>query len=400
MKIYLKAGNKNYKEKRMIEALTSAVEKKAAEDPDFARKFVPASNFDELKALHDRLVPTDVEFTETKKENSTQMSTTVKEDIEEQSGTGDASFNSDFIDPMNRESPNVRDYVLSEDPLEENSSKTEKPNPFARFDEPTNFTEAFGIPDFNGTGDDKKVSSKEKVDSKKESQEKGSNSGKSLNPGFDDLSGAKKKRSTKKFAKYIVETVTMLSEKGLVWFANKDITDAKLIEYEASGEIDLNLLLTLENGQEATVREFFRLQCSNAEALLKITEEEKGDLIDSLGEVMLEKGFAPTPTQELLLQSATIVGRQVITMIALKAQTASVLIQLREMNSGESRPIQQSTYSEQATDEPMTVKQEMEYEQAASQQQSNPDPSEESYGEYSTVSPTELALSEELATKE
>lgn len=397
MRIYLKKGNRNYKENRMINDLKSAIDKKMAEDPEFERKFVPAKDFDELKALHDRFVPTDVEFTETKNENRTQMSTSDKEDIQDTTKVDDSSFSGEFIDPLNRESPVVRDYVLSEDPLEENATKTEKPNPFQTFDEPTSFQEAFDIPDSAQMGDDKKVNSKESSDSKQDKKDKSSSSSKPLNPSFDDLSSGKKKRSTKKFAKYIVETLTMLSEKGLVWFANKDITEAKLLEYEASGEINLNILLQLDDGQEATVREFFKIQCANAEALLKITPEEQADLIDSLSEVMLEKGFAPTPTQELLLQGATIVGRQVITMIALKSQTASVLNQLREINGSDVRPVQQQEPISQAvSDEPMTIKEEFEKDQEIRQQPVD----SESFESYSTVTPTELALSEEVATKE
>ena len=148
------------------------------------------------------------------------------------------------------------------------------------------------------------------------------------------MSGEKKKRSTKKFAKYIVETVCMLSEKGFVWYANNEINENKLTEYEMSGEMDLSLLVSLEDGQEVTCKQFFQVQCAKAEQLCKIDEEEKADLAEALAEVLMEKGIGPTPTQELILISLKIFGSQAINLMALKSQTNSLLTQLRGMNEG------------------------------------------------------------------
>ena len=145
---------------------------------------------------------------------------------------------------------------------------------------------------------------------------------------------SKQYTSTKKFANYIVDSVCMLSEKGFVWYANKDINEAKLNEYELKGEMDLSLLITLEDGQETTVKQFFIQQTINAEKLAIIPQEEKDDLADALAEVLMEKGVGPTPTQELLLIAAKIFGGQALTLMALKTQTGSLLNQLRAMNEG------------------------------------------------------------------
>ena len=53
-----------------------------------------------------------------------------------------------------------------------------------------------------------------------------------VNPYFDDQSNALKKKQTKRFAKYITAFVCFALEKGYVWFATKDINEAKMIEYE------------------------------------------------------------------------------------------------------------------------------------------------------------------------
>jgi hypothetical protein len=130
----------------------------------------------------------------------------------------------------------------------------------------------------------------------------------------------------------------MLAEKGFVWYANKDINESKLAEYEMSGEMDLSLLVTLEDGQEATVKQFFLGQTIRAEQLAKIDADEKKDLAEILAEVLLEKGIAPTASQELILISFKIFGAQAIQLMQLRSQTNALLTQLREMNSGLSAP--------------------------------------------------------------
>jgi hypothetical protein len=184
------------------------------------------------------------------------------------------------------------------------------------------------------------------------------------------MSSAKKRKSTKKFAKYIVETVCMLSEKGFVWYANKDINEAKLVEYELKGEMDLSLLLDMPDGQKVTVKQFFQMQCLQAEQLAVIPQEEKEDLADALAEVLLEKGIAPTPTQELLLIAGKVFGGQVITLLTVKSSTNSVLAQLRAMKQAE-LSTEEIEYNDTQTGEAYTA---YEFERSAPQPQPQPTP--------------------------
>jgi hypothetical protein len=62
-----------------------------------------------------------------------------------------------------------------------------------------------------------------------------------------------------------------------------------------------------------------------------IDEESKADLTDALTEVLLEKGIAPTPTQNLMLVAGKIVLGQGVALMALKSQTNAVLNQLKLM---------------------------------------------------------------------
>lgn len=334
--IYNKRGKRNYKEAKLIKDLQPIIEKKINENPDLINQFVPANNFDELKRLHQSYVSEEVEFEEIPEDKSNME--TVKNDIKNEKNINDDSFYEDeventFIDPFNREEPIVRDYV-TDGGMEEDTPANREPNR-TQFDEPVSWSEAFELPS-DEEGDD--MATPQGKQQNQKPQKPKPEPKEPLNPSFDDMSSGKKRRSTKKFATYIVETVCMLAEKGFVWYANKDINESKLAEYEMSGEMDLSLLVTLEDGQEATVKQFFLGQTIRAEQLAKIDAEEKKDLAEVLAEVLLEKGIAPTASQELILISFKIFGAQAIQLMALKSQTNALLSQLRDMHQGLSTP--------------------------------------------------------------
>jgi hypothetical protein len=375
MKIYTRKGKRNYKELKMINELTDALAKKSAEDQS---KIIPATNENELQAMYNKYVVQDVDYTETKTtESKTKQPEMAKkktadiEDVEFEEKVIDNksampsvndSDDSDnrFVDPFNRENPIVREYVMGKDALgrERVSSEGAK----TTFDEPTSFKEAFEIPSYDEDGKEEKSEPTKKPQPKAEKREKYEKP-EPLNPSFDEMSNGKKKRSSKKFAKYIVEAVCMLSQKGLVWYANKDISESKLVEYELNGEMDLSLLVSLEDGQQVTIKEFFANQCIAAEQLTTIDETQKSDLVDALTEVMLEKGIAPTPTQELMMIAFSVFGGQAISIMALKNQTNSLLAQLRTNNDPNTQrqvynePQPQAQAQEEVEPEPIQAEQ-------------------------------------------
>ena len=326
LKIYSKLGKRSYKENKLINKLNSVINLKIKENPNFINEFDVANNFAELQELHDRICVEDVQFQE-QEINDVEQNT--QKEMETTNNDEFLSEDNGFIDPLNREEPVVRDYVMNEEfPSAEKIGKAKR----TTFDEPISFEESFELP------------SDEEEEPQAQNQQRGQrNQGgqrpqrpqrptqEPLNPSFDEMSNGKKKRSTKKMAKYIVEVVCTLAEKGFVWFANKDINESKLAEYEISGEIDLSLMLALEDGQEATVREFFLVQAMRAEQLSKISQEERNDLADSLAEVMLEKGIAPTPMQELILIGVGIFGKQALTLWQISSQNNAVINQLRAL---------------------------------------------------------------------
>jgi hypothetical protein len=162
----------------------------------------------------------------------------------------------------------------------------------------------------------------------------------------------------------------MLQEKGFVWYATKDITEAKLVEYELKQQMDLSLLLNMPDGQEVTVKQFFQNQCIIAEQAAVIDEESKADLSEALAEVLLEKGIAPTPTQELMLIAGKVLVGQAITLFTLKASSDSVLTQLRAMKKAETET-DEIEYSEPQTGEAYTP---YEFPKSAPQPQPTPAP--------------------------
>jgi hypothetical protein len=150
-----------------------------------------------------------------------------------------------------------------------------------------------------------------------------------------------------------------------VWYANKEINDAKLAEYELSGEMNLSILVTLENGQEATVKRFFQQQCGAAEQLSKFEEEEKKDMAEALAVVFMEKGIAPSATQELLIVVGGVLVKKGAILLSLKSQTNSLLNQLRMMNDAYQAPQPQYEPQPQPAQEPQPqqAQQEVVYEE-------------------------------------
>jgi hypothetical protein len=392
IKVYAKRGKHNYKEKRLAKELQEALDIRRKTDPEIAERFMPATSFEELQGLHRMYVSQEVEYEDIDKDNDIQEETTTKMAKQKNESDGEQSSSKsfldsfeeeeslDFVDPFNREEPIVRDYV-TEGGISMDSGKDTGPTR-TQFDEPVTFEEAFVLPSDDDLENNQAQGSKKEPKQdrpKRERQEP-------VNPSFDDMSSGKKKRSTKKFAKYIVEVVCMLASKGLVWFANKDINEAKLAEYELNGEMDLSILVTLEQGQEITVKQFFQSQCLAAEEIAKIDEEEKSDLADTLAEVLLEKGVAPTPMQELMLISFKVFGEKAIMLLSLKSQTSNLLSQLRSMGGpGPSRSV---PYEEPIYEQPVSA-------QAQEQQVEQVDTIEQIYQETS-----ELEIDQVVETKE
>lgn len=339
--IYVKRGNLNYKERKLIEAIKASLEKKNTN----MTNFVAAKNYEQLQKLAKEYALEDVEFVEVETKNTNSQKTDTQDTMidaeKEVENIDTADGYSPDIDPLNREAPIVRDYVLDEGMKRNDSVENNK----TTFDEPVNFSESFQMPN-DENDDDNSSSFSAKTSSRKEEKEEKTD--KPFNPQFDDMSEARKRKNTKKFAKTIVKAVCKLAEMGCQWWVTKDITEDKLVQYELNNEIDLQILLTLEENQNITVKNWFLAQVEVSKDIFKISEEEEKDLVESLYEVMLEKGIAPTPMQELMINAVTtIVIGMGVKAFAMSQQINSVLTQLKGMKMEENEQRRQAMIEEE-----------------------------------------------------
>lgn len=297
-KLYNKRGNKNYKEKRLLKELNEFFDK----NPDQLENVKPADDFAELQSMYDNYVfeeyedisePLDKQQTSTEPEDKKPVNTNV--------------------DPLSRNEPIIRDYVLD--------NANNKGNAGAKtFSEPVNFDDTFTIPDA-----EVEEESEQPVNSKQTAEKEQP----MFNPTASGTDSKKRRRKTERFAKSIVNLTCDLWERGFVWFVTKDITDEKLLEYETELGVDLELLLEMGDGQKATVRQFFTSQRLIAEEVSKIDQEDREDLTDALVEVFLEKGIQPTATQDLILIGMKVFGGSALKGFSIVQPVKLVLHQLK-----------------------------------------------------------------------
>lgn len=345
LKVYVKRGATNYKEKKLISQIEVALQKKLENDPNFLSSFTPAKNFDELKALYGRYCVEDAQVLETLPKNDNDSDNKVTQEVTEEDSRMQEHKNfikgmeetiekptttSPVVDPFNDAEPIIRDYVQNEQKPSQETGQMQ-----TSFDEPLSDDIAFELPpNDDDSGKNKKSSSSGNNNSgAKKPEDK-----QPINPQFNEMDKGKKARSTKRFAKIIVEGVCLLAERGCIWWTTKDITEDKLVKYEIEDTMDLQLLLTLEDNQQVTVRNWFSQKVTEANGLFKVNQQDKNDLVDSLYEVMLEKGIAPTPMQELIINSVkTFVLDMGAKAFMLSTQINSVLTQLKTMKAEEKK---------------------------------------------------------------
>jgi hypothetical protein len=320
--VYERKGNISLKEKAMVREVEKAINLLKQDDPNFT--FNPAKTPSELEDLYNEYAISDVEYEESTKETEPEDPSPTKETPSKTESSNETTEKQ--IDPFNREEPIVRDYVLNEEFPDENVTSTK-----TSFDEPLSFDESFSIPDSETMGSRPQPAPEQKTFVEPEQP----SSQEPINPAFNEMDSAKQRKKTKRFAKQIVALTCDLLEKGFEWYTMKDITEAKLTEYEINNEMDLLIQLDVSENQQMSVKDFFLSQHAVIKEESKIDAEDREDLTDALTEVFLEKGIAPTPIQELLLVGARIVGLQTLKAVAIANSHNSILSQLRGMKQEE-----------------------------------------------------------------
>lgn len=350
-KIFSRRGKPNWKEKKLLQDLEPILERKLATDSNFAANFRPVSSLDELQKLHSIYCTENAQIiseepinknTTMKNEYETVLSNEKEINLKEtRTKLDETETKSSFSDPFNEEEPIIRDYVLKGDEYSKQPLNNQVDNNFM-FNEPTNFDDAFAIPDLD--------EDKSQLGGNNSNNNGGNNSGNNggsrnepknnpkpqpVNPYFDDQSNQNKKKQTKRFAKYITGFVCFALEKGYVWFTTKDINEAKMIEYELKGDFDVSLMVTLDSETRVTAKEFFRKMCTDAIIASKISQDDQDELSDALADVLMEKGIAPTPMQTLLMVSGQILAKQVTNAFMSISISKSVIAGLKEYKTSQ-----------------------------------------------------------------
>jgi hypothetical protein len=328
---YLKRGNLNYKERKLIADIQEALDR----NPALKKQLTQATNFKELEDLKIKMVSEDASIVENVTEPSESKETIepeVKSNQQDNMSANDQKPPQQF-DPFNRQEPIVRDYVLDD---QFDSENTTKKNNTTNFHEPQNYAEAFDIPQ----AEDDDADSQPSTSSSGSGRSGGSgSSGSSSGGGFtrsDDYSSgsdsgdpAKAKRRSKRFAKSVVNMVCTLAELGFIWWTSKEINENKLAEYELSGEFDLSQILEMEDGQQVTVKQFFLNQLGTIQQASKISDDDRAELTDALAEVFIEENIQPSPKWDLAFSALTVFGKQGMIAFSIQQQQKAVLEQLR-----------------------------------------------------------------------
>lgn len=319
MKIFIRKGQHDFKAKRLERDLIEFFEK----NPDKAVGFVPATTMEELQGYHSKYCIEDTEIlsetTNPKKEETTHES--FRDSMNPDKSSEDLFTAKE--DPMNRDEPKIRDYVLN-DGFAEDTKKEEAPS---NFSEPTNFRDSFGLPPDANQPDskDNKGSSKQNIFNSPPPPKKES--------GPVDPNAKIIKKSRKKFTKHAVNAVLTLAGKGFIWYATKDISDAKLAKALAEGEIDeksLKMICWLDNGLRGTVMEFFQNQKASAEELAKFSQEDKDDLAEALDDWMEFKQIKIDPFIELLTVGLGIFAEKAITAMVINSRSGNLFQQIKD----------------------------------------------------------------------
>ncbi len=346
MKIYSKKGVLNFQEKKLKKAL----EEHYAKHPEDFEGYETPTDVDNLKAWHDKITIKDTPIiSETSNKDESSEDVGHDEFLRQSRESFEREQQPDLFtakeDPMNRESPKIRNYVL-DDGFTDTNDKAGQVN--SSYAEPKSFRESFEIPDENkGTNDPPKHGQGKNIyNSPPPPKKEGTTS---------DPDDKLKRKSRKKFTRHAVNAVCALSGKGIVWYATKDITDAALAKAIAQDEISeqsLKLLVWLDNGTQGAVKTFFQQAIGDAQDLVNFTESEKQDLIDALDDFLEFKKIEISPGIELGAVFLGIMLDRALKAVVIKAKASSILEQLKDMHKNTDNTYYRDPAAEEAAADP------------------------------------------------
>lgn len=342
-KIYIKQGAPTHRESSMVKEIQSFIQKKQEKDPNYAVETV--SSYDELKELYDRISieSEEIDFEEVPQNQSTTDTSETKE-VKAPEPTKESPKNpKEVIDPLNKQEPIVRNYVLQNE-FPTAQQRQDQASNRTEFNEPTTFEESFSMPDDSMDSDSKTFQEGQQNQNggpkdAKSSQPGNNNSNKDgqrtkisqTQPG--DISPDKKRRNARKNARFGINVLLSTAEVFIGNMLTKDISEAKLVEYEVTGEINMGLGLAMPDGGEQTVKGYLSTVREEIKRLLETPEPEKAELIEDATEVLIEKDLVLTPTQQFVATLVGVMISRVKDVYPIYASTKAVLGQLKAVNA-------------------------------------------------------------------
>jgi hypothetical protein len=313
MKVYNAKGRQTPELKKMISEVSKKIEQLRESGKDVSG-FKTANSPEELKSLYRQYCIDDatiisetnnknsVSETENSGETSTSNEPIAKDDSELFDEQGNSkSQKPEFIDPLNDAPVIERDYTR---PAQVNTEDIAEPNGTNDFEIPDDFE----MPTSSG-----------------EPAATTNGNGQAFNDNLKDLDEGQKRKAFKRTAKAIVMAYKQFSGKPFEYIATKDISEAKMVEYHTTGELDTNLMLELPQDEHLTVRQFFEQHCLAADGMFKLDPEIETEIEEALTDVLMEKQIALTPMQRLGFYVVQDLGAKVIALVQFKSNITQTL---------------------------------------------------------------------------
>jgi hypothetical protein len=324
-RVYVSSGRPNRDEKKMIEDITRAVSKLKETNPAEYMNFRPATNKLELREWYKKYCIEDAEIiSETRTQTMSTEKETKVDSTESTASSKDAEKNlTDAFDgandPFNARETIKRDYVT--DQVTDTTDYTHEEE--IVIEEPQGLPSDFKLPteeDNNNTnngGGNQQGGKQEKIKPEP------------INPDLKDLDDSQKRRVFKQTARSLVLAYKQFSGLPFKYIATRDINAAKMAEYDITGILDTNVVLELPNDVHLSIAQYFEQQCMKADGLFELDPDVEKEIEDALTDVLMEKQFALTPTQRLMVAVGQDLVNKGIQLFQFRAEVRTTLDYLK-----------------------------------------------------------------------
>lgn len=322
-RVYVSSGRPTRDEKKMIEDLTNAVSKLKDSNPAEYMNFRPATNKYELREWYKKYCIEDAEIIS---ETKTQKVSEPKEQSNPQSITDNTDAENNLKeafnganDPFNASETIKRDYVTDQTTSDVYSHEEE-----IVIEEPTGLPSDFAIPK-DDDEDNKGINQGGQQQQGKQEKVKPE----PVNPELRDLDDSQKRRVFKQTARSLVLAYKQFSGLPFKYIATRDINAAKMAEYDITGVLDTNVVLELPNDVHLSISQYFEQQCMKADGLFELDPDVEKEIEEALTDVLMEKQFALTPTQRLMVAVGQDLVNKGIQLFQFRAEVRTTLDYLK-----------------------------------------------------------------------